>query len=276
MARKIPAESIFALRRIHFNLIRSLAEASSEHCHEFFELFLVVKGQMTHVINGKAGVVRQGEVCLVRPRDIHSFAPAGEEDCSFLNLAFPQAVFAEICRMAETGAAPDTFLPLEYVPAAFADQELAAYALSVYRRICLLPPQDQSAEAEGKLLAAALLRRFPLEAEKADCPEWFAALCREMQRPEVFSAGIPGLAKASGKSAEYLSRCFRRYQGRSPMEALTALRMAYAANLLVTTAMPIVEISLECGYSSLSHFYAVFRGAYGISPAGYRKVYRIG
>ena len=44
MPRVIESESIFSPGRVHFRLIRSLAEASSPHAHTFFEIFLLISG----------------------------------------------------------------------------------------------------------------------------------------------------------------------------------------------------------------------------------------
>jgi len=46
--------------------------------------------------------------------------------------------------------------------------------------------------------------------------------------------------------------------------------MDHSAILLVGSSKEIVEISLECGFESLSHFYACFRTAHGMSPGRFR------
>lgn len=58
--------------------------------------------------------------------------------------------------------------------------------------------------------------------------------------------------------------------GYTPHEYLTRLRLNKACELLQFTATPIMDIGRSVGYSNNSHFSAVFRRIYGISPAEYR------
>jgi len=56
----------------------------------------------------------------------------------------------------------------------------------------------------------------------------------------------------------------------TPMDVVTGLRMRHAGAELRLSARPILEIAIDCGYESLSHFYAMFRRIYGTSPRTYR------
>lgn len=46
--------------------------------------------------------------------------------------------------------------------------------------------------------------------------------------------------------------------------------MNHAAILLASSSKEIIEISLECGFESLSHFYVSFKKVHGISPGRFR------
>ncbi len=272
MPRVIESESIFSPGRVHFRLIRSLAEASSPHAHTFFEIFLLISGQMRHLVNGEAVLLRQNAAVLIRPEDTHGFARAGESDCCFLNLAFPAGLLGEVCAFLGQGLSVEGFLTQPTCLTAQAPASLCARAEQVYREYCLLPPGDRSADVRAKLLLAELLEGCFLPAgQTGDAPGWFLRLEEEMRRPEVFAGGLQKLAELSGKTPEHICRSFRRYRSTTPHEVLSRLRAVYAANLLRTTSMPVLDICLECGYTSLSHFYSRFRAAYGLSPAAYRS-----
>ncbi|MBQ7383436.1 MAG: helix-turn-helix domain-containing protein [Clostridia bacterium] len=58
--------------------------------------------------------------------------------------------------------------------------------------------------------------------------------------------------------------------GYTPHEYLTRLRLNKACELLQFTDTPIMDIGRSVGYSNNSHFSAVFRRIYGMSPAEYR------
>ena len=54
----------------------------------------------------------------------------------------------------------------------------------------------------------------------------------------------------------------------------TDARMSFASNKLLYSNLPISEISIMVGYSSIEHFSYAFKNHYGISPLKYRKKYQ--
>ena len=49
------------------------------------------------------------------------------------------------------------------------------------------------------------------------------------------------------------------------------LKLSYAAKLLQTTDLIVLDISSKVGYSSLSHFNRVFKATYHLTPSEYRN-----
>lgn len=79
------------------------------------------------------------------------------------------------------------------------------------------------------------------------------------------------IAQHVGMDEDYLTRCFDREVGVSPITYLSRYRIKRARELLETTDMSITEVALEAGFSSPSHFSNVFRNQVGISPSAYRQ-----
>lgn len=80
------------------------------------------------------------------------------------------------------------------------------------------------------------------------------------------------LAERFGISVSNLSHLLRRKMDRTFVEILNQYRVDRAAQLLVMTELPLIEIALECGFQDQSYFGKVFRSHYGMSPAKYRKI----
>jgi AraC family cel operon transcriptional repressor len=104
-------------------------------------------------------------------------------------------------------------------------------------------------------------------------PDWLQRACEEVQRPELFARGAPGLVRAAGRSAEHVARTVRTHLRMTPSEYVNAVRMTHAARELRVTNRAITDIALECGLSNLSHFYALFRLAHGQTPLSYRRLH---
>ena len=79
------------------------------------------------------------------------------------------------------------------------------------------------------------------------------------------------LARTAGLSAHHFATAFRSATGISPHRYVLQHRIVRATELLRETRLPISEIALRVGFSSQSHFTAIFRRSTGRTPARFRQ-----
>jgi len=79
------------------------------------------------------------------------------------------------------------------------------------------------------------------------------------------------IANASGLSAPYLSMVFKEEMGENLSNYLNRLRVEKAATMLVTTTLPISEITFACGFEDQSWFSKIFKNITGLTPGKYRE-----
>ena len=79
------------------------------------------------------------------------------------------------------------------------------------------------------------------------------------------------LSELCGLSEGYFCRQFKNATGSTPMEYLNFVRIYHAEKLLVRSAMPILDVSMEVGFSSVSYFNRMFRRFKGCAPNSYRN-----
>lgn len=72
-------------------------------------------------------------------------------------------------------------------------------------------------------------------------------------------------------NSQYISQLFKSEVGVGFLTYLTNIRMENARKLLVSTSLPISEISSRCGYADYRVFTKVFKKNEGITPSQYRK-----
>lgn len=82
------------------------------------------------------------------------------------------------------------------------------------------------------------------------------------------------IANAVFLNPDYLSRLFKHETGQSLSDYILEQRLSLAKSLLVSTNLPISDISLHLGYSSFSYFSRTFKNATGITPMEYRKKHK--
>jgi AraC-like DNA-binding protein len=101
------------------------------------------------------------------------------------------------------------------------------------------------------------------------------ARAKELIAERLADPGLsPGqVAAVLGVSRRYLYDLFTADVG--PIAQYTrTLRLEQARELLTATkpgAMSVADVAVECGFPDPAHFSRLFRRAYGVSPAGYRR-----
>lgn len=78
------------------------------------------------------------------------------------------------------------------------------------------------------------------------------------------------LAAQVNLSEYHFARMFRQSQGMAPHQYVLSRRLARAQTLLRTTALPLSEVALRCGFSSASHLAHRFRLGTGRAPSSLR------
>jgi len=82
------------------------------------------------------------------------------------------------------------------------------------------------------------------------------------------------VAGAVGLSNRQLSRLFRSALGESPARYFFRLRLERSRLLLRRTAMPVLDISVACGFASQAHFSRSYRAEFGHPPRAERVAER--
>ena len=82
---------------------------------------------------------------------------------------------------------------------------------------------------------------------------------------------LDAMAEVAGMNPFYFARAFRRRFGESPHRFVLQRRIERAKRLLSETETPLVEVALNCGFASQSHFASVFHRHVGVTPSRFRK-----
>ncbi|MGE8500208.1 MAG: GlxA family transcriptional regulator [Pseudomonas sp.] len=82
---------------------------------------------------------------------------------------------------------------------------------------------------------------------------------------------IAEIVRYSGISRRHLERLFQRYVHATPPRYYLELRLTHARQLLQHTNRSHLEISVACGFATVSHFHRCFREKFDIAPGQFRN-----
>ena len=85
---------------------------------------------------------------------------------------------------------------------------------------------------------------------------------------------LQALANESGYSRVHFVRMFKTATGCSPHNYLLNLKLERARELLKNPSMSLIDIALDCGFSSHSHMSRLFHKIVGVTPTAYRRSLR--
>ena len=105
---------------------------------------------------------------------------------------------------------------------------------------------------------------------KGSVPPWLTHAQELLTESCTEPVSISQVAKTVGVHPAHLARNFSRFFKRTPGEHVRRSRVAKAADLLLETRLPLVEIALACGFVDQSHFTHIFKRRKGVSPAAFR------
>ena len=239
------------------------------HNHDFAEMFWFQAGRCEHWVNGERHLLKPNALCLILPGDCHSFRMVHKQDYRLINLVFRPETLRTLLDRYQMHA--DPFWGRaggSHCPVVHLSPDQGNWLEHAFLE---LDQGQHSKMALDHLLLALMLKTARLAADPfAQCPAWLIETCRKMQTPEHLREGAKQFAVLSDRTLAYVSRLLRSITGKAPIEWVTEWRLAYAAEQLATTNVDILTLANECGFSSLGHFYALFKRRYGVPPREYR------
>jgi transcriptional regulator GlxA family with amidase domain len=82
---------------------------------------------------------------------------------------------------------------------------------------------------------------------------------------------VEALARSTGLSRRQIERLFRRHLDCVPKRYYLEMRLRRARELLLQTAMPIMDVTTSCGFKSPPHFSRCYRAQFGYPPSAERR-----
>lgn len=249
-----------------------------EHKHNNCEIILFVKGDATHVANGKAEKAGIGDICFVSASATHAILDTSENH-EHRDVYISLDRLEGLCRNLFDRDFFDYLVRARDAVKIKADSDGFAAILSHLARLEMkdrLGHFDHNPNAYHSCILSVIADILgmcyeEMHSKRDSPPGWLYDFTSLVKLPEYFTRSTAELIAMSGYSHTRFSEFFQRYYHMSFKHYLMELRMEYAKNLLALSDKSILEISEMAGYASVSHFIRIFREKNGISPLKFRK-----
>ena len=253
------------------------------HWHTVMEISYVAEGELELQTIGGSITLKKGEAAFINSGVMHGYRLSKDSPCSYYSLLFESSFLS---------GAYGSILDTKYIYPIQHSQSVALWPIRPgdYGDACMLRDtaeiielcRDEPFGYEFRL--RTLLGDLWCELLKAtedvranESPKHAVDMDR-LKRMILFiqehfadRLTLDDIAAAADISARECTRCFQRSIGCSPMNYLNDYRLETAAEMLLSSADSVTEISENCGFSSASYFGKVFREAMGMTPKEYRS-----
>lgn len=239
------------------------------------EFSYVLKGAYEVVTEHFSHELREGELVIIAPGDIHMIRGIGAEEHAILTIhidfsCFPPAMVgnvretfcSSICtRENQTGLLRELEGKIGELLLALLREEKSL--LHMNRRMMELV--ELAAEQQEDI------ERLPLRSEQQENYMKAIRYIDENYRREL---RLSDVAEMLSFSVPYTSRLFRKYTGLPFVRYLAEVRVRASLEALLAGTDSIEKIAAECGMPNSKAYTTAFREMYGIVPSAYRKQFR--
>lgn len=249
-------------------------DAFRPHSHDFYEVFIVEKGTVPHMVKGVVQELPEGSLVFIRPDDIHAHR-CDDAGTAFANLTFTKETALALLGYLFDEAKINEMLYCDMPPMVFLDKTNRKRLVSQISELNAANRKDKDAlKIRMRTILVNVFAHFAdLEQDGADSevPLWLVELTNKMARPKNFVEGAGWMCALSGKSREHVARSLKQYYGVTVSDYINDLRVNYASNLLINTNASVTDVCYTCGFQSISYFCRVFKARNGVSPSEFRK-----
>lgn len=245
---------------------------STPHAHHCTELFYVIRGKGSFLVNDNVFDVCEDDMIIVNPNVVHTEMSRGDSPLEYIVLGIEGLQFTSFSEQEDEEEEEKDYSVHNYYEF---KHEILFYLKTLLQE---MEEKDNNFEVVCQNLLEVLIinmvRRTKANLLIAPAKK-VAKECRFVEqyinnhfREEI---SLELLNEKAFMNKFYLVHAFKQYKGISPINYLIQLRIKEAKELLSTTNYSISQISESSGFSSQSYFSQVFKKETGMTPNEYRK-----
>ena len=248
------------------------------HWHPDLEFILILDGSMEYFVNNRVVHMETGEGIFVNSKRLHYNFSDTNTNCTFIVIVVHPALIGD-----------DTNAGKEYIKSKFgADTEDYILLKSgidwqngvlmaigrIYDEMRGNSPNPLRVISQIASVCACIGEEIKQSAshnveERSLVAIW--SMTAFVQKNYDRKILLDDIAAAGSVCRSRCCRLFGEYAGQTPGAYLTRYRINKSCEMLKETNMPVIEVSMACGFQSPSYFTHIFQKENGITPREYRN-----
>lgn len=267
---------------LHIQRIHTSTDASKPHTHDYFQIYYIARGRLTHYVENASSVLSRGDMFIIPPGSLHYIAPGPDAD--FYTFSFQPDIFGEtnhcnrlVNHFLSTLTANREIQPKITLPS---EELLPTEGImeQMLKNFTAKPlGYGEALRAYGVLLLTQFARLYyesmPLTLSPGPENNRQAILHCVQYIKDNFAENITlsDITRMCSMSKSCFCDLFRQVTGTSFRKYLSQCRIEKAIHY-IRQGYKITAIYGLCGYNDFSTFYRNFKEVTGLSPESYRRI----
>ena len=234
------------------------------HRHDYFEIIYYSGSEGNCLLNGEKYQIGESSIFFLTPEDFHRIETKNIKTAYSVNISFSKAMIDSHIGDKFSLSAKVLFNPDDFIKGLI--EKIKA----------LVENEDEFVKSESRHLLNALLIEIIKTGKTAGKSAQYMhpiigrAMTYVLSYPDK-NFTLDDIAKFCHISPTYFSHIFHKEMGKTFKQWLNQIKIEHVCRLLENSELSVLEISLECGFHSISHFGKIFKNTMGMTPKEYRK-----
>ncbi len=254
------------------------------HWHNEMEIIYVKKGLGKVNVDFYEYVVKEGDIIIIIPGQLHSIMQKEDFSMEYENIIFnPELLQSKV----PDNSVTDFFMPLmnrkislpTFINEDFPDYVEVSGILDKIDGICGNFPKGYELAIRAGLLNLffILFSKYGIENDRKSTVnkslEKIKVVIKYIEENYANEISVEDMAEELEISSSHFMKLFKNNMHTSFINYLNEYRLSMAAKLLISSNSNIMDISMECGFNNLSYFNRSFKTQYDVTPRQYRELY---
>ncbi len=258
---------------VFFTNLTSSGDQLFYHDHKFYEIVYVTEGNIKQIVNREWLNLKLGDICFLRPDDLHLYVRENNCSCSHRDLIFEKKFFEKTCDWFNKDLFNLYCLPFVPHRISLTPEHIARLDSQINKITkCAVGDYKKKTTLSKALLIDLLSILYNNLAFSAYDMQYPQLINRILERINTnYTSHIHQILSPFKYDKSYLCRQFKKHLGMTMTDYINKLRLNYVVSQLTLTRKNIIDICYEAGFYSVSYLNHLFKDKYGITPSKYRK-----